>query len=254
MVVRNLSYKNILKQIDFALESGKITCLIGENGSGKSTLIKCLSGYLSSDLTGEILINNKNIKSLSSFDLYNKRAVLTQHNTLTISMLCEDYILLAVQQNHLNPSIKIFFDELISYFNIEHLLKADFLHCSGGEQQRINLVRVFLQALSNNNQPYFIFLDEPFNFLDIKYIPLVSNYLQKLKWMGFSIFMSIHDINLAYNVCDAVLMLRNGKLVCTGAKELFTTENLNSTFGVEFEEYTMQGKTLFSLKTPSVKS
>ncbi|HTF80233.1 MAG TPA: ATP-binding cassette domain-containing protein [Cytophagales bacterium] len=254
MIIEHVSYKNILHDISFDLKGNAICCVIGENGSGKSTLIKILSGYFK-EYGGTVTIDQNDLKNLTVQALYKRRAVLTQHNHIQNHIRCRDYIELAANHATADTSvISALLQRLAQDLNISHLLDRDYLICSGGEQQRVNLARVFLQALIHKStatseaQHSYIFLDEPFNALDIKHVPLVKRHLQALKDQGFSILIVLHDINLGYELCDDVLFLKEGRVIDFGNKDLvFNTKNLNLTFDLAFEEtHAASGKRYFS--------
>ncbi len=238
MIIKNLSYKTILTDISFELNQGSICAILGENGSGKSTLLKTLSGYYM-DYQGDISLNQQNLKEISLLELYKTRAVLTQNNHLHNFILCKDYLELGGYNSETSDQHAIIMRETCEVLKITHLLEKDYLQCSGGEQQRMNLARVFIQAqlnLSKEYQPY-LFLDEPFNHLDVKHIPILVQQLQEFKKSGFSIMVILHDINLAYQICDQALFLKQGKIVAYGDKEsTFNINNLYLTFDIPFEE------------------
>jgi iron complex transport system ATP-binding protein len=236
------------------MKPSSICCVIGENGSGKSTLLKVLSGFYK-NYQGKITVVSDDLKLLNVQQLYGLRAVLTQHNLLQNHILCRDYIdLSSMGVQGADSQRQQLLTHIAQELNIVHLLDKDYLLCSGGEQQRVSLARVFLQALlhlsprENLAKPYYLFLDEPFNALDVKHVPVLKKYLQKLKHQGFSILVVMHDINLAYELCDQTLFLKQGHSIACGPKELvFTPKNLNLTFDLAFEEtHATSGKRYFS--------
>lgn len=238
MIIKNLSYKTILSDLSFELNQGSICVILGENGSGKSTLLKTLSGYYM-DYQGNISLNQQNLKETSLLQLYKTRAVLTQSNQLHNFMLCKEYLELGAYNAETSDQHTVIMRETCEALKIIHLLDKDYLQCSGGEQQRMNLARVFIQARLNfsKDQQQYLFLDEPFNHLDVKHIPILVHQLQEFKKSGFSIVVVLHDINLAYQICDQALFLKQGKLVNYGAKEfVFDVQNLYLTFDIPFEE------------------
>lgn len=241
MVINQVSYRNIISDVSFTLSAGNICCLLGENGSGKSTLLKTIAG-LYKDYTGNILLDNTDIKQLNLQQLYERRAVLTQHNYIENSILCEEYLQLATYNATHRGKVDDCMNTLCQDLQLQDLLSKDYKVCSGGEQQKINLARVFLQALLNlkttHAPAFYLLLDEPFNALDIKHIPLFYKYIQHLKSMGMGIMIIMHDINLAYKICDQVVFLKQGQVVDFGDKQLvFNLKNLNLTFDLTFEEF-----------------
>lgn len=241
MIVSQVSYRSIISNVSFTLNAGNICCLLGENGSGKSTLLKTLGGFYK-EYTGSILLHHDEVSRLSIQQLYERRAVLTQHNHIENSILCKDYLELATYNARDRSQVDTLIQQLSSALHLGELLFKDYKTCSGGEQQKINLARVFLQALlhvnTSTHQPFYLLLDEPFNALDIKHIPVFYKYLQHLKSYHIGILIILHDLNLAHKICDQVLFLRQGSVVDFGDKELvFNLKNLNLAFDLTFEEF-----------------
>jgi iron complex transport system ATP-binding protein len=246
MVLRDVTFDPVLKNITFELPTGSICCILGENGSGKSTLLKLISGYLGINFRGEILLNNIPLKEYQTNELSSTRTVLSQNNETSSNILCDDY--LSITANKYNENFEAIKEKICTQINIKHLLNKELNHCSGGEKQRMHLARIFLTAetKAKNSQHKYILLDEPFNALDIKNIPQVIKYIKYLQEKNFTILVILHEINLAYNLCDQILFLKNGSVVDFGTKEkVFHKENLKKTFNIDFQELTLDNQKSF---------
>ncbi|MFN8436670.1 MAG: ABC transporter ATP-binding protein [Cytophagales bacterium] len=229
MIVKDLTYNNILFNLSFELFPSTITCILGENGSGKSTLIKCCSGYYK---TNSVYIDNVNIQNFKASELKYLRTVFSQKNQIYQSISCKELIFIGLDFRNSEH-----FESLKVFFEIEDLLDKNFINCSGGEQQRILLVRTFLHALSYKNKKCnYILLDEPFNFLDMRFIPKLIQKIKELRQAGFTILVTVHDLTIAQKLGDSFMFIKKGKLIDYGNQNSFNIKNICDTFSIETEE------------------
>ncbi|MBQ7283421.1 MAG: ABC transporter ATP-binding protein [Oscillospiraceae bacterium] len=185
----NKSYgeNRVLNSLDAVIESGRITCLMGQSGAGKTTLLNILMGFEKAD-SGEI----KNLPA--------KKSVVFQENRL-----CESFSALT--------NIKIANDNLNDQTITEHLEKVglgDAVHqkvstLSGGMKRRVTLVRAVLA------EKEILFLDEPFKGLDDNTKEDVTAYLLE-NTKGVTVVMVTHDIDEANALGAKVLNLKDGKI------------------------------------------
>lgn len=213
--LKELSYKNILKNISYKFESSKITSIIGPSGSGKTLLFNIITNLVK-DYDGSILINNKDVRKLSKED-YRKIGYLFQYpsdqlfqNTVyeEISFGLKHYHYKEIKQE------KIIKDSLkIVSLDEEYLTKNPY-NLSYGEKTKVALATL----LSLN--PDIILLDEPTIGLDSKSINNLIKLLNKLKNNYHkTIIIATNDINFLSKISDNVVVINKSEIITSGKKE-----------------------------------
>lgn len=245
--LENISYsyktnEDALKSISLNIDQGVFFGIIGPNGSGKSTLLKCVSGYLS-PYVGNVKIDNKDIQQFSTKELAKNIALVKQHNAIEYDFTVMDIVLTGR-----NPYLGILDSESESDFKIanESLKKAGIFHLknrlittlSGGEHQRMILARALCQKSS------IMLLDEPVAGLDIKHKVEFMSIVKKLCFReNITILCVLHDLNLTYNYCDKIALLKNGELFKSGSpKDVLTKSNLEYVYETSIDIFEANGK------------
>lgn len=238
--IKNLSYKienkNILENINFKIEEGEIIGIIGANGSGKTSLLKCLNG-INEINTGEIYLNNKNIKDYSSKELARNISFMNQNTNIDFDFPCIDIVVLGRY-----PYLKRFQE-----YSDEDIKKAEFYmkktntlefknriitELSGGEKQRV----LFAKTLTQESN--LILLDEPTASLDMKYEEEIFSLISELKSQNKSVVVVIHNLRLALKYCTRLILLFKGNIIADDIpKNVITEENLKNIFGVNTKVY-----------------
>jgi len=212
------SNKFAITGIDFHLPKASFAGIVGPNGSGKTTLFRGITAELES-WTGKILLDDKNIHSMDFKQRAKKMAVVAQHiESPDISV--EDYVLMGRLPYHGKFQ---FFDTQKDFEIAQHYMKLTGViplkdkymnQLSGGEQQLAAIARALTQ------EPELLLLDEPTSHLDIGHQVQILNLIQNLnKNMGLTVLMIIHDLNLAGEYCDFLVMLDSGKMRMAGKPE-----------------------------------
>lgn len=219
-----------LSEISIDLPKGSFTGIIGPNGSGKTTLFRAISGTLSIN-SGSILLNNKDFKSLTPRQRAQKIAIVSQF-VETADMSVEDYVLMGRIPYH--SKFNFFENEEDFQIAQKYMEMADIWkfkdqmlsELSGGEQQLAGIVRALTQ------QPDLLLLDEPTSHLDISHQVHLLNILQQLNQeMGLSVLMVIHDLNLASEFCDQLILIHQGKIHIQGTpEEVLTYKNIEDVY------------------------
>ena len=199
-----------LNDVSFEIEHGKQYAFRGPSGSGKSTLLYMLGG-LDRPTTGELLIEGHQLNQLSDDELARFRneyvGFVFQFHFLLPSINCMDNILLPAQIGQKNiKQIKNTCIDLAQTLGVSSLLKKYPYELSGGEQQRINLIR----ALSL--RPKLLLCDEPTGSLDSKNSNIVIELLGKLsKDFDSTLIVVTHDDNISHHF-SGHLYLKDGKI------------------------------------------
>lgn len=209
ITLKNLSFsypnkKNALININFKVEEGTFTCIVGENGSGKSTLLKCILG-LNKGYSGEIQkVNNigylpQKTEIQSNFPASIEEVVLSGTITKNINSIFYK------KQDKENAN------DIMKKLKIYDIRKKSFSTLSGGEQQRVLIARAICATEK------IIILDEPTNGLD----PIISAQIYKLldnlkRKIKLTILIVSHDIDRALKYADKVIEIQNGKVIFNG--------------------------------------
>ena len=227
-----LSNKKILSNINLNLEHGKIIGVIGPNGSGKSSLIKSVSGIYGYD--GKIVMNNKELSSMAPVELANCRAIMSQSQNIVFDFNCREIIEMGILPNKkkINKQEKI--SELVKTCKIKHLLKRKINTLSGGEQKRVHFVRTLMQYYTMDTVHKFIILDEPLANLDMKFKLEILKILKNILNEKVCVIIALHDLNIAYNFTDKIVLLSEGKVFkYDKTNAVFTEKNLTEVYQTE---------------------
>ncbi|MDY6820304.1 MAG: ABC transporter ATP-binding protein [Deferribacterota bacterium] len=204
----------ILQNISFNFKVGKIYTLFGKSGSGKTSLLKTLCGLTT--FNGNIYLNEKNIYNLNPQKLHKNIQYLHQEPVLFDgSVFCN---LLLPSYLKFNSMLKIDREEILLLMKKLGLdksyLEKDAQKLSGGEKQRIAIIRAILL------KPIFLLLDEPTSALDIKNEERLLTLVKELK-AKMCIILATHSLALIKN-SDSIIYIDNGRIIKT-----FDSLNIN---------------------------
>ena len=237
--LQNVSFKygtvNIIREITAHFNPGELVSLVGPNGAGKTTLLKLISGTLKPS-SGKIYIYDQLSHNLTN----KKRAIwismVPQNPKLPDEISIPDFVMLGR-----NPHLGLLQWESKEDFNIARksmsLTEIDYLsgrklgEISGGEKQRAML------ALGITQQSPIMLLDEPTSNLDIshqrKVMKIIRRIHEQKSGCGVTV-LAIHDLNIAAQFSDRILLFSNGSIAADGTpKEVLTKNNIESIYGLE---------------------
>lgn len=227
--------KDIIKDVNFSLEKGDFCCVVGVNGSGKSTLLKTLCRTIPST-SGEVFIEEENIKALSVKNLAKKVSVVFQSADIDLDFSALQIVLMGRMpyQRILQQDKKedlLLAEEAMRRTNTWELKDRSFPTLSGGEKQRVMIARSLCQNTS------IMLLDEPIASLDVKHQFEIMELLKQInKENKVSIFMILHDLSLALQYANKILAMKDGRMKYFGeTKEVLTKENIETLFEVKAE-------------------
>ncbi|HJO96161.1 MAG TPA: ABC transporter ATP-binding protein [Victivallales bacterium] len=236
--------KTILKDVNLAVNDGDILGIIGPNGSGKTTLLKTVCGIIKPD-SGEVLIENRHLYSLSTKEIAQKVAVVTQ-SIEPVMISVSDYVVMGRMPYYKKFQ---FFETKDDYMQAEKFMRLTdtirikdqyMSEISGGERQLAQVARALVQ------QPVILLLDEPTSHLDITHQIKILDLIRRLnKELNLTVVMVIHDLNLASEYCTKLTMLKNGKIYNTGTpKQVLTYEAIEKVYNtiVIVEKNPLSGK------------
>ncbi|MBO5232053.1 MAG: ABC transporter ATP-binding protein [Clostridia bacterium] len=187
----------VLKDISFEFESGKMYCITGKSGAGKTTLLSVLSG-LAKPTSGDILYDNKNIKKIDRYRFRSKYigVIFQSYNLITKFTALENVVLSMEIAGVKGIKKKKKALELLQSVELdEKEANRRVLHLSGGQQQRVAIAR----ALSYD--PEIILADEPTGNLDGETQNEIMNIFKALAEKGKCVILVSHSPSIA-NCCD----------------------------------------------------
>lgn len=237
ITVTNLSLafgeKQVLKEIDWTVEGGKITTLIGPNGCGKSTLLKSIVGTLKPQ-QGTIMLQGKPTSSWAAKELAKHMAFLPQTPEMPKDITVEELVYCGrfPHQNWWRNTAgedRRAVEAAMAATKTSHLKEQRVSSLSGGERQRVWIAMALAQ------EPTVLLLDEPTTYLDINHQFEIMELLRRLnEERGLTVVMVLHELNQAARYSDAIAVLSGGHMVATGSPDtVMTAELLRTVFAVD---------------------
>ncbi len=227
--------KTLLENISFRLNAGEHLVILGANGAGKSTLLKLCAGELA-PASGEIQINGASLHSHSPKALARIRAVMPQDVQLHFPFRVHEVVAMGRSPHPKTEDDDELIQNCLQRFEVEHLEDRLYPTLSGGEKQRVQLARVFcqLQTRDHNLGPRHLFLDECTSALDPAHQYQVYEQVQTLVANNIATLSIMHDLNLAAQFADRILILRDGKMLCDGhPDDVLTQRHLSLAYGIQ---------------------
>lgn len=220
----------LLKDLEFGLPAGIFAGIIGPNGSGKTTLFKGISGELALK-SGSVLLNGRNVSQMRNREKAQRIAVVSQFPE-TVDITVEEYVLMGrlPYREHFRffetPEDFDIAEKYMKLTDVFHLKDKSMLELSGGEQQ----LAAIAQALTQ--EPELLLLDEPTSHLDITHQVQILNLIQRLNTeLKLTVLMIIHDLSLAAEYCDYLVMMHQGKIFTQGSPlEVLTYQNIEDVY------------------------
>ncbi len=233
----------VLRGVSLSVPAGGFVGILGPNGSGKTTLLRLLAGTLR-PARGSVTFDRTDISSLSRAALAQRLAVVPQETHLAF-----DYTVLEVVLMGRYPHLGTFEVEGPADLDIARDALAAtgtrqfedrlFTTLSGGEKQRVIIAAALAQLARSASEPVLggnsvLLLDEPTTALDLGYQLELAALVRDLHHRrGITIVVSTHDLNFAAAVCTSLLLLRDGRVLASGATtEVLTPANIASLYGV----------------------
>jgi len=221
-----------LSDLSLDISAGEIIGVIGPNSSGKTTLIRLLTRVLEPAAAGEIRLEGVPVGRLSRTDLARRVAVVPQGILPQFPFTVGELALMGRYPHDPgryfeSPRDRAVAHEAMEATGVLELADMPLEHLSGGERQRAVIARALAQ------EPRLLVLDEPTAHLDLRYQVEAAALLRRLnRERGMTILLVSHDLNLAAEVCDRLLLLNGGRPAAIGSPEAVLDESLlASVFG-----------------------
>lgn len=201
-----------VRHVDFGIEEGKITAIIGESGSGKSTLLKLIYGLLEPN-TGEVryrgwLVPTRKNKLIPGHDAM--KLVSQGFDDLNHYAKVWDNIASQLPNTNLDYK-KSRTEEMLQKLKIGHLSQQRVADLSGGERQRVAIARALI------NDPEVLLMDEPFNQVDAAFRDALQQDIRHIvEETGLTVILVSHDPSEVLAMSDALIVMQNGKILDMG--------------------------------------
>lgn len=206
----------VLKDIDFSVKAGDVTCIIGASGSGKSTLLRCLN-LLETPTSGEVLYHGEDITGpkvnaaayrshvgmvFQSFNLFNNMNVLKNCMVGQMKVLKKD-------EAAAKKSALFFLDKV----GMAPYINAKPRQLSGGQKQRVAIARALAM------DPELLLFDEPTSALDPQMVGEVLEVMRTLAQEGTTMIIVTHEMAFARDVSNHVVFMADGVIAEQGTPE-----------------------------------
>lgn len=229
-----LGDKTVVEDFSISLSVGDWVCVIGPNGAGKSSMLRALAGLI--DSTGEMFIDNKNLRNLNQKARACWIAYVPQEPVMPQGMSVFNYVLLG-RTAHLNMLAAESSQDLeITNYVIDEIGLHDFVDrdvatLSGGERQRVTIARALAQASP------IVLLDEPTTALDVGYQQEVLELIDRLrKEKKIGVISTMHDLTVSGLYPDRLMLLAGGRTVAQGdANTVLTSATIGKHYGATVE-------------------
>ncbi|MFB9134604.1 ABC transporter ATP-binding protein [Vibrio olivae] len=226
----------LARDVSFELKPGQVTAILGPNGTGKSTLLKTLFGEISVD-SGTVTHGGDTLTGKSLAKWRSRFGYMPQDIHFDISLTVIEVVLLGridalslrVDEVMLQQALVI-----LESMGLSALANRDIRTLSGGQCQMI----LFAQALMR--RPQIMMLDEPVSALDLHHQHLLLDHLRtQTRNEHYITIMVLHDLNLAAQYADNLLVLKQGELVTSGEpKQIMTAELVQEIYNVDAKVFT----------------
>ncbi len=231
--------REIIKDLTFKAESGKITVILGKNGCGKSTLLRAVSGGI--PYRGSILLDGEELRSVPLKSRARRIAVMPQilkSPDITVYELVsfgrQPYTGITGTMSE-NDKSRV--KQLIADIGIGDLADKKINRISGGERQKAYFAMLMAQDTPN------MLLDEPGAFLDAEYMNRLCDFLLCAKAAGKTALTVLHDINRAVELADKIVVLKDDGVFIGNGEEFAQSELPSRHFGLRrFEAVSENGE------------
>jgi iron complex transport system ATP-binding protein len=226
-------HRVILHDVDMRAKPGQILGLVGPNGSGKSTLIKGI-GRVIDLLSGHISIDGRDTRTVRRDELARLVATVPQDPALPGAFTAFEVVLMG-RTPHLGllryegeKDLAIAWQAMVAT-HTESFAERRASELSGGERQRLVIARALTQ------KPKAMLLDEPTANLDINYQVEILDLVKSLcREQSLTVVIALHDLNLAAQYCDLIVMLSGGRVHAGGAPgDILTAPNIKEVYGAD---------------------
>ncbi|MFZ1063358.1 MAG: ABC transporter ATP-binding protein [Acidimicrobiales bacterium] len=231
----------LLSNVTVGIEAGTWCTIIGPNGAGKTTLVEAVAG-LRRVASGSIQIAGQSISALNERERARLVAFVPQHPQVPAGMTVRDYVSLGRVAFHgvlraPNAQDRSVVDSVLERLSLVDFAPRDVITLSGGERQRMVLARALAQSTM------VIVLDEPTTGLDLRHqVALLELLKNEVADCGLTVIATLHDLTLAGQFADRLVLLDDGVVVIDGAsRDVVRSSELSEHYGMSLRVIDVDG-------------
>ncbi|HAS90708.1 MAG TPA: ABC transporter ATP-binding protein [Sedimentibacter sp.] len=239
-VSKSFGSKDVLKDINFSVNSGEIIGYIGSNGAGKTTTIKIILGLID-DYQGDVFIFGEKVKG--QFEYKKRIGYVPEVSDMYDNLTAYEYLsfigmLYGIGEDKAVKKGK----EMMSVFGIDDAINGRIHTFSKGMRQKLSIITGMI------HNPDILFLDEPLGGIDANSVLVFKEVLKNLKKEGKTIFYSSHILEVVEKLSDRILLINEGEIVIDGTvadvMSMQSDSSLESIFNyvTGFHDYEMLAK------------
>jgi ABC-2 type transport system ATP-binding protein len=221
----------VLDKLDLEVPAGSIFGLIGPNGAGKSTLIGILTGLLEYE-EGSIIIDKIPLNSKNELEIKRKIATVLQPPLLFENFTSYEFLTYVCEMYGKNDSgLNDRINSLMTYFEIKEFSFVKINQLSSGSRKKLAFCGAIL------TEPDILFLDEPFESVDVISIGRMKSLIRKIQKKGCTIFITSHILEVVENLCNDIAILHKGKILAYLDAKTRKELQKDATLSELFEQY-----------------
>jgi iron complex transport system ATP-binding protein len=231
----------LIRDVSLSVDAGTWCTVIGPNGAGKTTLVETVAGLRRSS-QGGVTISGDLVSAMNERERALRIAVVPQHPIIPVGMSVRDYVALGRTAYHRlfrAPSAgdRRTVEEVLERLSLLEFASRDVATLSGGERQRMVLARALAQTTT------VMVLDEPITGLDLRHQIAILELLQKeVRECGLTVLATLHDLTLAGQFADRLVLLDRGRLVLDGpSSEVVRSRELAECYGMDLRVIDVDG-------------
>jgi iron complex transport system ATP-binding protein len=219
----------IASNINFELQKGQLIGLVGANGIGKSTLLRTLINVQPA-LSGAIVLNGKDLKSTSNLELAKQLSIVLTEPLSSKNLSVYELVSLGRHPytnwiGNLSSEDLVIINDALALVNLSELKDKKCYELSDGQLQKVMIARALAQDTD------LIVLDEPTTHLDMYHKAYILKLLQRLtKETGKTILFSSHEIDLAIQLSDSMIVMKENEIICDQPCNLISQGVFDSLF------------------------
>ena len=236
--VRHLSFsygsRQVLKDVTFSVDRGRLLSVLGPNGVGKSTLFRCILGLLRG-YQGEITVDGASVSSLGARELARKVAYIPQPTCPASQYSVFDMVLMGTTAqirgfSSPGPKQEAAAREALERLDIGHLAQRSYTRLSGGERQLVLIARALAQ------QSTVLLMDEPTANLDYGNQIRVLTKVRALADAGYTVIQSTHNPEQSYLFSHQILAMKDGQVLSHGTPDqVMNGDLIKALYGIDAE-------------------
>lgn len=229
----------VLRDVTLKASPGKVLTILGPNGSGKTTLLKLLAGILKPS-SGKILFDGTDTREMDRDEIAKIVGYSPQENVIPGILTVYEVVLLGripyLSWKVSKDDLKIV-SEILKELGLEAYAKRYANQLSGGERQLVLIAQVLAR------EPSILLLDEPVSNLDIRNQLEILDIIREItRQREITTITVLHDLNLAIQYSDKVVVLNSGRVYAEGGPEsVITEETIRNVYGVDAKISTVDG-------------